>query len=80
MGRRTVRKTPFVKEVELCNGDLVGIECALPKSDNFVLCLLQGHGKVFGTWVFTRQSFLNSNYMVPDLAIYFILFSDFHDI
>jgi hypothetical protein len=58
----------------LCNGDLVGIECALPKSDNFVLCLLQGHGKVFGTWVFTRQSFLNSNYMVPDFAIYFILF------
>jgi len=51
--------------VELINGERVGIKCDLsPEDYNIVMHVLQGHGRVYGTWLFARRSAEQSKYRV----------------
>jgi hypothetical protein len=58
----------YYRVVRLSNGERVGIECGLATSptrgENFVMHLLQGHGRIYGLWVFARESFAHSDDMV----------------
>jgi hypothetical protein len=61
--RQTVDR--YYRVLRLSNGDRVGIECGLPTADNFVVHVLHGHGRVYGTWLFVRQSSVHSEFLVP---------------
>jgi hypothetical protein len=51
--------------VELINGERVGIKSDLsPEDYNIVMHVLQGHGRVYGTWLFARRSSEQSKYRV----------------
>jgi signal transduction histidine kinase len=62
----------YYRVIRLSNGERVGIECRLassltstsPTKENFVMHLLQGHGRIYGVWVFGRESFAKSEYQV----------------
>jgi hypothetical protein len=64
-GKRATGGKKYFKELELCNGERVGIECGLPNPDDFFVCYLEGRGKIFGCWLFARHPFLQSGFHVP---------------
>lgn len=67
----------YYRVVRFSNGQRVGIKCGLSSSpysasspstptsrENFVVHLLQGRGRIYGLWVFARESFAQSEYQV----------------
>jgi len=64
-GKRPTGGKKYFKELELCNGERVGIECGLSNPDDFFVCYLEGRGKIFGCWLFARHPFLQSGFHVP---------------
>jgi hypothetical protein len=65
----------YYRVLRLSNGERVGIKCglsssasssstAIPSSQNFVMHVLQGHDRIYGVWLFARDSFVHSDYQV----------------
>jgi hypothetical protein len=55
---------PYHAVLQLSNGERVGIECGIEAKGNFVMYVLEGRGRVFGTWLFARKPAAHSHYQV----------------